>query len=411
MADPENNIQPFWDIIPQFFIIPLKGAGVIALLLFTSLATIFPNIFVIIAILFVVIKYGMEILHNTAEGRLQAPELSFRVLNENYELPFKQLFLFLLPILLLTQINSFASFIIVSNFILFYLLVLPASVMTLAYTHSFFSAINPFMLVSLISRIGWSYGILYVFLLLLNGGAYAAYFFLVGDKPDTSIFLVLLFQIYFAWVMYAMMGYVLYQYHKDIGYELPEDNSIVEQNEDLTILASFHHLVEAGNYSAAQNELREIVLRDPDNLDLRMKFHKIVKMAGDNKQLAMHGTGLIKRLLEKRKLVDAVNVYLDCTKMEPAFKPESDAHYLPLAEEMRTMRLYKQAIKLSNGFHQRYPKSEQIPYLYLLVTKIFIEDLSLDEKAKPILSLLKKKYAGHAIESEVKRYSTFLTRV
>jgi len=409
MAHLNNNIRPFWDIIPQFFLIPFKGAGVVALVLFTSLATFFPHLFVLIAIFFLVIKYGMEILQNTAEGRLEAPELSFKVLNENYELPFKQLFLFFLPILLLTQIGSFTSFIIVSNIILFYMLVLPASVMTLAYTHSFFAAINPFTLTSLIGRIGWSYGILYVFLLFLNGGASAAYYFLVGDSPDASIFLALFFQIYFAWVMYAMMGYVLYQYHEDIGYEVSED--AIEQDEDLTVLARFHHLVEAGSYTAAQNELRDIVLQDPDNLELRMKFHKIVKMAGDNNQLATHGTGLIKRLLEKRKWIDAVNVYLDCIKVDPDFKPESDIHYLPLAEEMRRMRLYKQAIKLSNGFHQRYPKSEQIPYLYLLVTKIFIEDLSLDQKAKPILSLLQKKYSEHEIALEVKRYNTFLTKV
>lgn len=407
---PNSDIRPFWDVIPQFFLIPFKGAGVVALLLFTLLATFFPHFFILIMIFFAAIKYGMEILQNTAEGRLEAPELSFRVLNENYELPFKQLFLFLLPILLLTQVGgSFISFIIISNIILFYLFVLPASVMTLSYTHSFFSAINPFTLMSLIGRIGWSYGILYVFLLFLNGGASAAYYFLVGDSPDASIFWALFFQIYFAWVMYAMMGYVLYQYHEDIGYELPEGSQ--DQNQDSTILARFHHLVETENYTEAQSELREIVLRDPDNLDLRMKFHKIVKMAGDNKQLTIHGTGLIKRLLEKRKWIDAVNVYLDCVKIDPEFKPESDVHYLPLAEEMRRMRLYKQAIKLSNGFHQRYPKSEQIPYLYLLVTKIFIEDLSLDEKAKPILSLLQKKYGGHEIALEVKRYTAFLTRI
>ncbi|MBL1319808.1 MAG: hypothetical protein COA63_001930 [Methylophaga sp.] len=409
MAHSNNDIRPFWDVIPQFFLIPFKGAGILALFLFTSLATFFPHLLVLIAVFFVVIKYGMEILQNTAEGRLKAPELTFRVLNENYELPFKQLFLFLLPVLLMAQSTGFMAFIVISNIILFYLFVLPASVMTLAYTHSFFSAINPFVLISLIGRIGWSYGILYVFLLFLNGGASAAYYFLVGDSLDASIFLALFFQVYFAWVMYAMMGYVLYQYHEDIGYELPEDS--IENEEDSTILASFHHLVETENYTAAQDELREIVLRDPDNLDLRMKFHKIVKMAGDNKQLAMHGTGLIKRLLAKRKWVDAVNVYLDCVKVEPDFRPESDIHYLPLAEEMRRMRLYKQAIKLSNGFHQRYPKSKQIPYLYLLVTKIFIEDLSLDEKAKPILSLLQNKYSEHEIALEVKRYNTFLTKV
>lgn len=353
----------------------------------------------------------MEILQNTAEGQVEAPELSFKVLNENYELPFKLCVLWLLPVFFLYQVDSFIAYIVVANIIVFYLILLPASVMTLAYTHSLFAAINPFGLISLVKRIGWSYGILYVFLMFLNGGASAAYYFLVGDSvSNSSIFFEWLFQIYFLWVMCGMMGYVLYQYHEEIGYEVFADDGAELDTHSLA-LVGFDELVEDENYAAAQDVLKDIILRDPENLDLRKKFHRVVKMSGNNKQLTVHGMGLIGRLLDRKQSVDAVNVYYDCLKVDADFKLENDSHYLPLVQEMRRMRNHQQAIKLSNGFHQLYPESTHTPNLYLLIAKIFIEDLSQDDKAKPILSFLKKNYVGHEVELEVDRYSAFLTKV
>ena len=406
--DGAKGVPALWDVIPQLFLIPLKGAGVVVLLAFSALAAVLSPIFFQIMLLFAVIKYGMEILQHTAKGQLEAPELSFKVLNENYQLPFKQLGLFLLPIILFYQADSFIAFIIVSNIIIFYLFALPASVMTLAYTHSFFSAINPFTLTSLIGRIGWTYGILYVFLLFLNGGASVAYYFLFDDST-ASVFFEILFQMYFTWVMYAMMGYVLYQYHEEIGYDLPADK--VKFDEHGVDLTDFNQLVEDENYQVAQAVLRDIILQNPDNLDLRKKFHKLVKMSGDDEQLTAAAIATIGRLIDSKQLVDAVNIYLDCLKVDAGFRPESPVEYLPLVEEMRRMRLYKQAVELSSGFHQRYPRNEYIPHVYLLVSKILIEDLSQNDKAKLVLSFLKKKYVGHEIEMEVESYNKFLSRM
>lgn len=410
MDDRQNKPPALWDIIPQFFLVPLKGVGGVALLVVSLLAAYFSSIYIQIMLLFAVIKYGMEILENTAQGQVEAPEFSSKVVNENYELPFKQLLIFVLPYFLLYQADNYIAYIIVLNVIIFYLFALPASVMTLAYTHSAFAAINPVRLISLIARLGWSYAILYVFLLLLNGGASAAYYLIFSNSLNSfTIFFSLMFQIYFAWVMYAMMGYVLYQHHEDIGYDLPEDSA--EHDEQTVALTGFEKLVAEEDYRGAQAALKEIILQDPDNLDLRKKFHKIVKMSGHDKQLTMHAITLIGRLLDAKQLVEAVNVYLDCIKVDADFKPENHTHYLPLVEEMRRRRLYKEAVALSNGFHKQYPQSEFIPHLYLLVSKIFIDDLSQNDKAKTILAFLKQKYIGHEIQIEVDQYTSFLTKV
>ena len=403
-----NSIKPFWDVIPSFFLFPLKAYGIIALITFSVLWTLSFSSVLQIIVIFAIAKYAMTILQTTAQGKLSAPALSFKVLNDNYELSFKQLFLFVFPVVILMIPDSAIAYIIAINIVAFYLLALPASVMTLAFTHSFFSAINPFVLGSLIKRLGWSYGILYAFLLLLNGGGTAAFYFVTDTVPSSlQIFFWLLFQTYFGFVMYAMMGYVLYQYHDEIGFDVEEDSSTEEDDK----LDEFDQSIENEDYLSAKDILIELLKSDPDNLDLRRKFHKVIKILGDNKQLTYHGEVMISRLIAAKKADEAVNIYLDCISVDPAFKPELDTDYLPLAEAMRRMRQHKLALKLVNGFHKTYPNNPNIPYVYLLAVKIFIEDLSQDEQAKPLLSFLQQHYGDHEIKTELEAYQRFLSKV
>ncbi|MDC9724904.1 MAG: hypothetical protein PSN44_03150 [Gammaproteobacteria bacterium] len=401
-------IPAFWDILPTFFLIPLKGVGIVALLLFSAIVTNFPSLFVYIIIFFAAVKYGMEILHNTAEGVLKAPELSFKVLNENYDLPFKLLALFLLPLYLLSKVGDSAP--IISIFlVVFYSIVLPASIMTLAYTRHLISALNPIELVRLITRLAWSYVTLYILLFFLSSAPSIAYFFF-AEGIGSSVFLAVLFQIYFYWVMYAMMGYVLYQYHDDIGYELASERED-RKKKKLDPLSGIDASLQSEDYMVAQRDLKALILTNPTDLELRRKFHKLAKISGDTKELTQQGAGMIWRLIGAGKNVEAANIYLDCVKADSNFKPVKDSDYLPLATELKRMRLYKKAISLCNDFHVNYPNSIDLPFLYLLVIKILIEDLSQDEMAKPILSFLEKNYIGHEIADDLAGYNSYLSRV
>jgi len=402
----DKEILPFWEIIPKFFLIPIKGVGLIALLLFTLIVTLLPSIFVFIIIFFAVIKFAMEILHNTAEGHLIAPKLNSKVLNQNYDLPFKLVLLLALPLVILWEIGEghfFLSLLVVA----FYSIVLPASIMTLAYTRHLLSAVNPIKLIALVSRLGSSYFILYLFLFLLNGAAPTAYVFFIGSIVDSSLFFAVLFQVYFFWVMFAMMGYVLYQYHEDIGYELPKERE--QRKKDLSDpLSDFNRYIKKEDFSAAQRELKSLILRNPDDLQLREKFHKLVKISGDSEELVNQATGMISRLIVANKHFNAVNIYFDCIKADASFTLQNEDHYLPLVQEMRRMQMHSEAIKLSNGFHTLYPASQHTPYLYLLVIKILLEDLSHYDRAGEIIIFLTSHYPNHEITTELDRYRKLL---
>ena len=131
---------------------------------------------------------------------------------------------------------------------------------------------------------------------------------------------------------------------------------------------------------------------------------------GETKQLTIHGKEMISRAIPANKLSIALNVYLDCLKTDPSFKPKNATDYLPLATEMRKTRRFKGAVLLINGFHQKYPNNADTPPLYLMVAKIFIEDLSQDEKAAPILSFLRKNYPEHETSADVNALIQFLEK-
>ncbi len=406
-----DDITPLWATIPSFFLLPLKGAGLIALLLFSFLLSLIPSIFVVILISFAWIKYGLEILQNTSDGNLEAPKLNEQTLGDGYELPFKQFFIFALPgFLLFSQDVSGSPSVFNIIFTIFYLFVLPASIMTLAYTHSFLAAINPVNLLFLIRSVGWTYAVLYGFLFLLNGSAAALFYFLAPDDPGILYaFLGIFFEIYFAWVMYAMMGYVMYQHHDDLGYDVPDEDKVEEAPQDV-VLNELDQLIENDKYDAAKELLIASIKEEPEDITLRQKFHNLIKIMGETKQLTIHGKEMITRAIPANKLRIALNVYLDCLKADPSFKPKNATDYFPLATEMRKTRHFKEAILLINGFHQKYPNNTDTPPLYLMVAKIFIEDLSQDEKAAPILSFLRKNHPEHETSSDVNALIQFLEK-
>lgn len=407
MDESNYKVRPLWDVIPQLFLVPILGPGLIVLFVLSLAAVYFTSFLMLVIILFVAIKYGMEVMQHTAQGQIEPLTFSASLLNDNYELPFKQILIFAALYLLYSRVEGAIAYVIVINIIIFYLFFLPASIMTLGYTQSLIKAINPFDLIDLMKRLGWTYLVLYLFLLMLNGGASAAFYYLVGDATySIALFFDLIFQVYFAWVMYAMMGYALYQHHEDIGYKIGGEDAVSGYDLD-----QFHNLVSNKQYPEAEKELRKRIYDDHENIDLVLKLQNFLKITGDDKKLMINAQGLIAQLLNNKQVVQALSVYMDCSQRVDSFKPEKETHFLPLIKEMRVRKNYDEASQLSNGFHQRYPSSEETPELYLLMAQIFIEDLAQYDKGEAILAFLIKGYPNHALVSEFQRYRMLLTQL
>ena len=399
-------ITPFWNRIPQFFLYPLKPAALTVLVGVVVLFAVLPMSFfgwllrLVLMVFFT--KYCYEVLEQTSEGRLRPPQLSSDLLTQRYELPFKQVGIFivlgLISVALAQSLGEWAAgiFTFVTN------IALAASIMVLATTSSLISALNPSLVFGLIARVGWPYLALVGLLMLLPGGTLAITGLLAERVSPLVLLAIIGFSaMYFSVISFHLMGYVLYQYHERLGFTPTE---VEDEDQDDPELELFRQFMREQNYPAALEELRGLLNRRWGDLELHRTTHKLAKLMQNKDTLIRHGREYLGVLLERNRIREAMEVYQDLTAAEPSFRPELPDQYLPIAQMLRESRRPKPAVGLINGFHTRFPDSEQTPALYLLVAKIFHEDLGDDARAGQILRFVAKQYPGHGLTGTVEHY-------
>ncbi len=388
------NVTPFWERIPDFFLCPLKGWGIIILALLSAITSYFSSTIVHILVSLAATRYAMEILRLASDGKLSPPVLSYKILNKGYELVIKQFLLVFLPFFLVSLTSETLNTLVVILMFAFYILALPASIMILAKWEYFVDAVNPARIVELMRSIGWPYLILYFFLILLSGASSTVAYYAWEYLPATVLsFSLPFFNIYFIFVMYAMMGYVMYQYHNEIGYMVSGELRPRHEEEEIS-LAACEELIGKEDYMGAKKLLKRLIKEDTDNLELRRRFHQVVKILGksEHRQLTYHGTGMIRRLLDENMYEEAADVYLDCISVDKDFKPESPEHYPNLAKTLRRRNKAREAIVLIDQFVDLYPNHDAVPELYELAANILSDDMGQKAEAENILLFLKQNY-------------------
>jgi hypothetical protein len=162
------------------------------------------------------------------------------------------------------------------------------------------------------------------------------------------------------------------------------------------------------NYEAAREELRNLVIRRPHDLELRRSFHKLCMLTRHAKKLTGHGAEFIELLFKRHRIREASEIYQDCVALDHNFRPEKPDQYYPIAQMLRECNASKQAVQLINGFHKQYPRSDLTPQLYLLAARIFHDDLGDTAQATQILRFLENHCSRHPLIGDVKRYHSVL---
>lgn len=151
-----NVIEPFWQRLPAIFAWPLQRTPLlfmlaisglwilVAFLLGGSLVGWLIGNVVLYAVFF---KYAYVVLENTAQGHLEPEPITWSTITEELGLPFKQLFILFLVIVIDAGLNRIggSGLLLVGMFLT--TLLLPASIMVLAIEHRLLVAINPVILI------------------------------------------------------------------------------------------------------------------------------------------------------------------------------------------------------------------------------------------------------------------------
>lgn len=408
-----NVMEPFWNKLTSIFLYPLQLTPLILTFVLSLLGALFPaNIFISVAVWVIMMKYAYAALTDTAQGSLKAPKVSWELVNEDILQVFKQFIVFAI----LGVSGSFVfgiSIIAGIGFLAVIVACIPSIIMVLVSTNSIFQAINPFLFIPIIKRIGWPYLLMYLFLFFLLSAPAALFAFLpVGNiNPQVLGFLWLFFTQLYTLIGYHLMGYVLLQYHEEIGYSVDYEffmqhsggkgkRRVKKPEEELKIGLAV--LMKTGKYKEAIQRVRPYILEDNPSLEWSEKFYQLLQMAGEKEKAANYSIKHFEVLVDNNKKKKATD-FFSAASTSPAGPPSAESVF-KAASWFEELNQPQKALAAYGYFTKHYKKHDLAPSVYFQLAKILHEEAGNSEKAKQILNGIIRTFPKHELTPGAAKY-------
>lgn len=425
-----NLIKPFWSRLRHFFLYPLHPAPLIVMLALTGVTFLLKrvpgwqvrmdflfwsiprNYLFALPFLFLFLKYAQSVLEDTAHGYLKPRPLSAEQLTENGLIVFK-----LLAILLVFDFIEFTAldlFNQIGRQIVGFVLVFatPAAIMVLAMEDKLFSALNPSVVTSVITRIGAPYFLLFVMFYVLRMARGTTFNLLVGFiDPSLWAAIYVLVSMYFYLIAFNMMGYLLYQHHEELGFHIEVDveetletSRKEKSQENSPELRAVEILIHEGKTEEAVKQLKDIIRNSPTDTEARERLLKLCRLTGNLAEHLTQGRSYISYLLSESKISQGAKIYQSCVEYDKDFRPGNASERLELARYFRRNGDARITMALLNNLHKDFPSYENIPEAYLMVAQILCEQFNEDGRARQVLNFILDNYPAYPKINEVRDY-------
>lgn len=398
-----TGAKPFWQMLPHFFAYPLHPNGLMAIGLLTVIGLL-PSflgigllaLFGFLFCLAVVVKYGFAIIEERGYGNPKPPQVSAVITGDQEHLFLKQIAVFFLmgvAAFAAGRLGELPELLVLC----FVSLATPASIMVLAVEKSVRRALNPLALTALMLAVGWPYLLLWFCAQIIMAGPTYAYELMALFLPDGMIYPVLIvLAVYFAFVLYTMLGYVLFEYQHELGFDVPgdeEDDDLDQQAFDKAkALGEATVLIKDAKYSQAREVLRKTLDLVPDDVDLHLHYHKLLMLLDDEPALANHCEYFLGILERQRQLERGVPVLLDTQSRIPKFQLKDTHLAVEMAKLLRRQGNHKAVLGLFLNRHKTHPDDPLLPAAYLQVAQVFFEYLNQDAKALSVCEFILKQF-------------------
>lgn len=429
MHDNDRTITPFWRRIPRFFLFPLNPTvlgRVIAYSLLSALPFVLLGSLLFLPLLVAAVlgswmlclRHAYLVLEQTSLGRLstdQYPPQAESGPNKAY----KQIAAFIVMsmfVALAGWAGGAAGF-----FIAYALMMLasPASVMAMAVTDSFAEALNPARLAHIMFAVGWPYLALCFFLFSLSAGTEVLYrFFSESWSPVMLIICAQAISMYFTYIMFNMMGYVLYQYHQRLGLsvslafgESAERGGRPVRGPTDPVAEKIGAMVAGGNLDAGLEHAYEDQRANPFSVASHDRYHKLLLLSGNSERTLAHARRYLSLLVQQGLADQARALYEECVRSDESFQPAEGQEAMSLAAAAAAARRHDLALSLMRRFDKRYPGHRDIPRVYMLSAEILCERYRDDARATQILRLLLARYPAHEVAARAQRYLAALEKL
>jgi hypothetical protein len=411
-----NSAQPFWLRISTFFLYALQ-VGPLAFAALLALASLFmPNSKLLwLALLSVATKYLHSVIEASSQAQQEAPSLQSAFVGEGLALFFKQLAVFILAaaaLWLAADFDSEGLYWLVNTLIM---LVLPASIIRLALEKELAAALSPELVSQVIKAMGWRYLILWVFLFILwQSPNYVTYMLSQGLPRVVLVPIATAIFGYFAVVMCAMMGYVVFQYQGALGYviadEAQQSHFPAVEYQRRKALAEAEIRLKEGQSAQALELLTVALERSPNDLKLNERFHQLLYGLNDRARCLRHLEHYLP-LVARLNPALAVTALLNARQLQADFLPSDALLCEQLAGALLARHKNREGLSLLRNLHQRFPEYPHIPRAYLLAARGFAEGLGQMEPAQQLLGFIRKRYPASPVLSEVANLEAIIAKL
>jgi tetratricopeptide (TPR) repeat protein len=364
----------------------------------------------------IMLKYSYAALKNTADGDLSPPKINSETISEDFGVVFKQIGIYIAVGIAFGLVAASAGPITGFLFLGFAILSIPAMIIVLAATSSLFHAINPLVFARMAWRIGWGYLLMYLFLAFLGSApAFLGRYIIAYLPAGTHLFLLNIAQSFYTLISYHLMGYVIFQYHEEIGYEVDLDldqfsrqELASEQSSDNELLNRVDILIKDGKIDDAISLIRDDTGGVISDLDIAERYYNLLKIKRDFPEMLKHGKLYLDLLAQSGQKESLCEVYSDCVSKNSLFTA-SPSTLFKIASCVNEAGNPKGAIEAYNRLIKTHPKNPLIPKAYFLAANIINERLKNPGKAAGILKALMKAYPNHEIIPYAQRYLRQIT--
>ncbi|WP_417446965.1 hypothetical protein [Kangiella sp.] len=413
-----DHVEPFWNKLSLFNGYPFQKNAINFLGVFMVMAFVVGviNNFIPIWLINVILKlilfsvgitYVFSVLTKVARGNFEAPSYDEVNLNNSSNMTGKVIGLYLFLIgtgititVTFGWIGLLSAWVALGFF-------LPAMMINLAMVRSIEAAINPADLLRTIVGIGWPYLLLVLFVYLIGIGQEFAqntiYFWLPEFISYPLIYGALGF---FHIMMFSMLGYVVYQYHAELGYGINAEqimnNENVQQVEELRKLAHSDVYIQEGRFDDAEAVLYETA-KNPQYSSLALERLIKLNMARNNPVATVKAA---RAYYDQKDLFKhapkALALYQEIDSFEPLFKPMNANARAVLIGAIRNPKLLPVVEKLTTDMQEKLEQDPALAQALSAEAKFYAEVMNDDDKAIDLLEKLLAKFphGSHKIEAE-----------
>jgi tetratricopeptide (TPR) repeat protein len=414
-----NLIDPFWKRLPKIFAYGFYPRPLILVTVIAVISAFIPSSGILSLVArgllgMMILKYSFESLKATAGGDLKPPRINAETISADIGPVVKQGFMYLLVGALIFYLAATSGpFIAYPVFYLVGLLV-PSMIIILVTSSSLLNALNPLAVGTIAIRIGWAYLLVYVFFSILGSAPAVLGHYLIKYLPEVLQLPMMTFaQGFYTIITYHLLGYVILQYHEEVGYQVDQDDfrdpseqasEPRQADPDAPVLNAVKPLIQEGKLDEALTLIIKMTaVTGIQGVNLAERYYTLLKMRKKIPEMLTHAEKFLELLAARDDKTKALKVYIECKKIKPDFLPDAMALF-KLAGWLAEMGKSKEAIATYNRLVKEYPEHKLVPKAFYRVAQIFQDRLMSPDNARKILTGVKQKYPDHAIIPHVENY-------